>query len=137
MQSPMKTMMMQVLKSSPKFVDSAQEILDIAQQRGCDGIVVGVPTTPNQRLWDSQQDSRIGRRCRNFAYTVAMVAKPTGLHVFIVSERYSTAEASILLEESKLSKKKKSTVLFQPLLTTAAESRSECIMTLSRVCRPT
>ena len=42
----MKTMMMQVLKSSPKFVDSAQEILDIAQQRGCDGIVVGVEVNP-------------------------------------------------------------------------------------------
>lgn len=97
---------LQVFKSPPRFVDGAKRLVEIAQQRGCDGIVVGVPLTPNQRLWDMQQDSRIGRRCRNFAHTVAMVSKAADLHVFIVSERYSTAEATDLLENNKRKKKK-------------------------------
>jgi RNase H-fold protein (predicted Holliday junction resolvase) len=99
--------MMQVFKSPPQFVDGAKRLVDIAQQRSCDGIVVGVPLTPNQQLWDSQHDSRIGRRCRNFAHTVAMLAKPADLHVFIVSERYSTAEASDLMESSSIRKRRK------------------------------
>ena len=98
--------MLQVFRSPPQFVDGAKRLVEIAQQRGCDGIVVGVPLTPNQRLWDSQQDARIGRRCRNFAHTVAMVCKAADLHVFIVSERFSTAEATNLLENNKRKKRR-------------------------------
>jgi RNase H-fold protein (predicted Holliday junction resolvase) len=97
---------MQVFKTPPLFVDGAKLLLDIAQQHCCDGIVVGVPLTPRQHLWDSNQDSRIGRRCRNFAHTVAMLAKPLDLHVFIVSERYSTAEATHVLENNKRRRRK-------------------------------
>lgn len=35
-----------------------------------------------------------------------MLAKAADLHVFIVSERYSTAEATDLLENNKRNKKK-------------------------------
>lgn len=99
--------LVQVFKSPPQFVDGAKRLVDCAQQHDCDGIVVGVPLTPNQQLWDTKQDSRIGRRCRNFAHTVAMLSKPAELEVFIVCERYSTSEASDLLEASNRKKRKR------------------------------
>jgi RNase H-fold protein (predicted Holliday junction resolvase) len=94
---------LQVFKPPFRFVDGAKQIVEVAKQQACDTIVVGIPTTPKQEIWDSESDSRIGRRCRNFAHTLAMVAKPHKLNVFVVSERFSTMEA----EEDLLSSKRK------------------------------
>lgn len=88
-----------------KHVDAAAEMVQVAQANSCGTMVVGVPLTPRGTLADRDTDSQVGRRCRNFAHTLAMVGKPHGISVYIVSERYSTMEAEDLLIQNKRSKR--------------------------------
>lgn len=88
-----------------KHVDAAAEMVGIAKANSCGTMVVGLPLTPGGSLEDRETDSQVGRRCRNFAQTLAMVAKQHGIHVYIVSERYSTMEAEELLIQSKRNKR--------------------------------
>lgn len=80
-------------------------MVEVAQANSCGTMVVGVPLTPVGDLRDPDTDSQVGRRCRNFAHTLAMVAKPHGITIYIVSERYSTMEAEELLIQSKRKKR--------------------------------
>ena len=64
---------------------------------GCDGIVVGLPVTLKGSLDDFSTDSQQGRRCRNFAQSVATLASSWGLGVYLVDERGTTAEAELAM----------------------------------------
>lgn len=86
-------------------VDAAKEMVDIALSNSCGTMVVGIPLTPVGIIANPETDSHVGRRCRNFAHTLAMVAKAHDITIYIVSERYSTMEAEELLIQSKRKKR--------------------------------
>jgi RNase H-fold protein (predicted Holliday junction resolvase) len=92
---------LQVMKMPYRLVDGAAQMVQLAQQHNCDSFVVGVPVTRTGSLQDSETDSQSGRRCRNFAHTLAMVAKPHGLPVFVVDERYTTMDALLSMSKTK------------------------------------
>eukprot|EP00892_Ulva_mutabilis_P007675 jgi/Ulvmu1/527/UM001_0535.1 len=96
---------LQVMKMPYKHVDAAAEMVKVAKANACGTMVVGLPLTPGGSLEDRETDSQVGRRCRNFAQTLAMVAKPHDIRVYMVSERYSTMEAEELLIQSRRNKR--------------------------------
>lgn len=63
----------------------------------CDAIVVGLPVTVSGSLHNRSSDSQQGRRCRNFADVVAILAEEHGLNVFLANETGSTMEAMYLM----------------------------------------
>ena len=71
----------------------AASVLDVAQREACDAVVVGLPVTFTGSLRRRDSDSQQGRRCRNFAGTLAEAAKRRGKRVFLADERGSTMEA--------------------------------------------
>lgn len=79
---------------------TASAVLDVAARERCDAIVVGLPVTSTGSLRRRETDSQQGRRCRNFASTLASLAEPHGLQVFLADERGSTMEARQFLEAS-------------------------------------
>lgn len=80
-----------------ELMQIAQGILDVAIREGVDSIVVGLPVTSTGSLQIRNTDSQQGRRCRNFADAVAMVANSTSLTVYLVDERGTTMEAEALM----------------------------------------
>lgn len=96
---------LQVMKMPYIHVDAAKEMVDVALSNSCGAMVVGIPLTPVGIIANPETDSQVGRRCRNFAHTLAMVAKAHDIAVYIVSERYSTMEAEELLIQSKRKKR--------------------------------
>ncbi len=79
---------------------TASAVLEVAARERCDAIVVGLPVTSTGSLRRRETDSQQGRRCRNFASTLASLAEPRGLQVFLADERGSTLEARQFLEAS-------------------------------------
>lgn len=79
------------------FGDGASELVALAQQHACATLVVGLPVARSGELRVVDSDSRVGRLCRNFAHTLAMVAEPRGLEVYLVDETLSTREAQELV----------------------------------------
>ena len=63
----------------------------------CDGIIIGLPVTANGALHQRRTDSQQGRRCRNFADVVSMVANPKGIATFLANETGSTLDATELM----------------------------------------
>lgn len=88
-----------VMKMPHRHVEAAARMVELAQKEGCDGFVVGVPVTRAGNLADSDTDSQVGRRCRNFAYTLALVACSHELPVFVVDERYTTMDAEEQMDQ--------------------------------------
>ena len=80
-------------------------IVDIALEKGCDGLVVGLPVTRAGSLRDANTDSRVGRLCRNFAITLAAIAQRHSLRVFLVDEADTTKDA--VWQQSEAGRKKK------------------------------
>lgn len=85
---------LQSIPSPPNHAMTAQHVLDEAVSKQCDAIVVGIPLDAGHAAHDKQADSFEGRRCRNFALTLAMVASGHQLKVFLMNERSSTKEAT-------------------------------------------
>ena len=81
-----------------RWSDAADHIIGVAVEQECDGIIVGLPVTRHGKLWRPHTDSRVGRRCRSFAMTVAALAKRHSLPVFLVNEARTTIEAEELME---------------------------------------
>lgn len=79
---------------------TASAVLEVAARERCDAIIVGLPVTSTGSLRRRDTDSQQGRRCRNFASTLASLAEPRGLRVFLADERGSTMEARHVLEAS-------------------------------------
>lgn len=86
--------------SAADVLATAQAVLEVAMRERCDAIVVGLPVTSTGSLRRRDTDSQQGRRCRNFASTLASLAEPRGLRVFLADERGSTLEARQVLEAS-------------------------------------
>lgn len=70
----------------------------MAKQLGADGIVVGLPVTENGSLWNSRTDSQMGKRCRNFAEELRLVAKADGFNVVLFDERLTSIAAQLELD---------------------------------------
>lgn len=87
-------MLMQVLQNDQESVGRgmfARVILQKALDLEAGGVVVGLPLDP----WDSKStltnpsaDSLHGRRCRHFAHSLALVARPHGLSVYLYGEAW-------------------------------------------------
>ena len=64
----------------------ARQLVDKALQLNVGGLVVGMPLdpwNPESTLTSYQLDTEHGRKCRNFANSLALVARPHGLHVYL------------------------------------------------------
>ena len=89
-----------------RHIDAAEAMVAIAQKHGCGGIVVGLPVKRAGLLRDPDTDSQVGRRCRNFAITLALVCrKYPPLLVFIVDEAYTTRDADEAMDLGSRSSK--------------------------------
>ncbi|KAL4435247.1 hypothetical protein ABPG77_001929 [Micractinium sp. CCAP 211/92] len=110
---------------------TASAVLDVAARERCDAIVVGLPVTSTGSLRRRDTDSQQGRRCRNFASTLASLAEPRGLQVFLTDERGSTLEARQFLEASGSRRstfgKRKDSVSAAVILTTFFDSPHQAV----------
>jgi putative transcription antitermination factor YqgF len=66
---------------------------------GCDGIVVGLPVSSAGALHRRASDSAQGRRCRNFAETVAAFAVKHGVVVMLADETGTSVRAEALMSD--------------------------------------
>ncbi|CAD7697112.1 unnamed protein product [Ostreobium quekettii] len=72
---------------------TADQVLGVALSEGADRIVVGMPVTLEGDINDNRTDSKHGRRCRNFAITLASKARPHGMKIFLCNEAGTTLGA--------------------------------------------
>ncbi|KAL4436633.1 hypothetical protein ABPG75_003772 [Micractinium tetrahymenae] len=111
---------------------TAAAVLEVATRERCDAIVMGLPVTSTGSLWRRDTDSQQGRRCRNFASTLASLAGPRGLQVFLADERGSTLAARQVLEASGSRRstfsKRKDSVSAAVILTTFFDSPGEALL---------
>ncbi|KAL6762067.1 hypothetical protein V8C86DRAFT_2524533 [Haematococcus lacustris] len=74
----------------------ARQVLDLALQLGVQALVVGLPLDPHNldsTLSNPDADTPHARRCRHFAHTLALIARPHGLHVYLYDEAHTSADA--------------------------------------------
>ena len=90
---------LQTVKTPDRYADLAEQLVQLAQHYQVEGFVVGLPTTTGGELWQPHRDSHTGRICRNFALTLALVARAHALPVFLVDEAGSTLEAEYQLAQ--------------------------------------
>lgn len=67
----------------------AREVLRVAVGHQAQGILVGIPLDPydpTSTISNPNSDTQHGRRCRYFAHSLAMVAQPKGLQVYLYGE---------------------------------------------------
>mmetsp|Transcript_7720 Transcript_7720/g.20578 ORF Transcript_7720/g.20578 Transcript_7720/m.20578 type:complete len:248 (-) Transcript_7720:512-1255(-) len=74
----------------------ARQIVQAAVDHQASGILIGMPLdpfNPRSTLSNPNADSHHGRRCRWFAHSVAIVAQPQGIDVYLYDESETSTDA--------------------------------------------
>ncbi|MEW5302104.1 MAG: hypothetical protein WDW36_004914 [Sanguina aurantia] len=87
---------LQVLSCSPAESKAAmgQSVIDIALSEGVEAILVGIPVQRPGNILDSDSDSKVGRKCRHFAHTLALLGAKHQLPVYIYGAAPAAAAAA-------------------------------------------
>lgn len=77
----------------------ARKLVELGQSHGVGAIVVGLPVQPGGSLTRPASDSAFGRRCRDFAHTLALLCTKTDMQVLLYDES-ATSSAALLQTEN-------------------------------------
>jgi len=127
----------QIIETSRRpWPELAVQVLDIAEQQGSDGIVVGMPVTSAGSILKSHTDSVQGRACRSFAQTLSALVSSADLPVFLYDESRTSKDAADILglqKQTRLQQQGRLDAVAAAMLLEAYFKRPEAAINISSV----
>eukprot|EP00195_Chlamydomonas_chlamydogama_P008287 CAMPEP_0202906448 /NCGR_PEP_ID=MMETSP1392-20130828/38997_1 /ASSEMBLY_ACC=CAM_ASM_000868 /TAXON_ID=225041 /ORGANISM="Chlamydomonas chlamydogama, Strain SAG 11-48b" /LENGTH=284 /DNA_ID=CAMNT_0049594969 /DNA_START=63 /DNA_END=917 /DNA_ORIENTATION=+ len=91
---------LQVIPSGSSMADLSRHLVQLALDKGLQGVVVGLPINPMKggSLTDPSTDNPVAQRCRALAHAIAMVGGSKGLEVYLYDEASTSSDALLALD---------------------------------------